>query len=88
MLNIFMEDLEKTIKKILDRAQKEGAPKRMIIENALKRFARSYKTCTNEEEKIGEDNGAYNFIRTIFPDDLASQQIFIDFYGAYKKKMR
>ena len=65
---------------------KRKGPNRKIIENALRRFADSYKTCTNEDERNGEDKAAYNFIQTIFPDDLTSQQIFIDYYGNCKKK--
>ena len=56
-----MEDLEGLIKKILDNAKKIGAHDRKIIERALRRFARSYKTCINEEERNGEDNAAYSF---------------------------
>ena len=81
-----MEGLEKLIKRILDNAQKKGTPNREIIENALRRFVDSYKTCTNEDERNGEDKAAYNFIQTIFPDDLTAQQIFIDYYGNCKKK--
>lgn len=81
-----MENLEQLIKKILDDTQKKGAPTREIIENALKRFAKSYKTCTNKKERDVEDKGAYQFIQTIFSTDLTSQQIYIDFYEDYKKK--
>ena len=55
MLKIFMKDLERLIKKILDDAKKEGAPDRAIIENSLKRFAKIYKTCTNKKEREVED---------------------------------
>ncbi|MEK6872406.1 MAG: hypothetical protein AABW90_00150 [Nanoarchaeota archaeon] len=82
-----MKDLEKLIKRILDEAQKRGDPNREIIEYALKMFARSYKTCVNEKERNGEDKAAYHFIQTIFPEDLASQQIFVDFYDVHKKKI-
>jgi len=80
------QELEKTNKKILDNAQKKGAPNRVVIERALRRFYKSYKTCTNDEERVGEDRAAYNFINTIFPDDLASRQIFLDYYESCKKK--
>ncbi len=81
-------DLEKLIKRILDNAQKKGSPSRRVMENALRRFADSYKTCINENERNGEDKAAYNFIQTIFPGDLTSSEIFIDFYEEGKKKKK
>ncbi|MEK6830782.1 MAG: hypothetical protein AABX77_02035 [Nanoarchaeota archaeon] len=79
--------LEETIKRILSRAEKEGAPSREVIERGLLGFTQSYKTCINWKEKEGEDKAAYHFITTIFPEDLASQQIYIDFYEDNKKKI-